>query len=156
MYQKLALDPFLVLLNNPKQPLHSRNSFKKWDILKKDHQKACKKLSLFSLSNSVPFNGQSYQKQKGSGTSAQLLSRLWNKFRKIPLFVVYILSDKVWWCNIKQFLSCSQNYFCRFMQVSSWLHKLFHFLLSFWIRKVWKGRGKNKKNWIISRTKRAF
>ena len=26
--QKLAPDPFLILLNNPKQPLHARNSFK--------------------------------------------------------------------------------------------------------------------------------
>ena len=26
--QKLAPDPFLILLNNPKQPLHTRNSFK--------------------------------------------------------------------------------------------------------------------------------
>ena len=28
MHQKLAPDPFLILLNNPKQPLHARNSFK--------------------------------------------------------------------------------------------------------------------------------
>ena len=30
-----------------------------------DYQKAFKKLNLFFLSNPVPFNGQSYQKQKG-------------------------------------------------------------------------------------------
>ena len=28
MHQKLAPDPFLILLNNPKQPLDARNSFK--------------------------------------------------------------------------------------------------------------------------------
>ena len=28
MNQKLVPDPFLVLVNNPKQPLHARNSFK--------------------------------------------------------------------------------------------------------------------------------
>ena len=28
VHQKLAPDPFLILLNNPKQPLHARNSFK--------------------------------------------------------------------------------------------------------------------------------
>ena len=28
VHQKLAPDPFLILLNNPKQPLHTRNSFK--------------------------------------------------------------------------------------------------------------------------------
>ena len=57
-----------------------------------DYQKVFKKLSLFFLSNPVPFNGQSYQKQKGSGTSDQSLFRLQNKFRKIPLFVIYYLT----------------------------------------------------------------
>ena len=59
--------------------------------MKEDYQKALKKLTIFFLSNPVPFNGQSYQKQKGSGTSHQLLFRLQNKFRKIPLLVIYYL-----------------------------------------------------------------
>ena len=68
---------------------------KKGEILKKDYLKAFKKLTLFFLSSPVPFNG--YQKQKGSGTGAQSLSRSRNKFRKIPLFAIYyyILSGKV-------------------------------------------------------------
>ena len=28
VHQKLVPDPFLILLNNPKQPLHARNPFK--------------------------------------------------------------------------------------------------------------------------------
>ena len=28
VHQKVAPDPFLILLKNPKQPLHTRNSFK--------------------------------------------------------------------------------------------------------------------------------
>ena len=32
--------------------------------MKEDHQKPLKKLTLFFVSNLVPFNGQSYQKQK--------------------------------------------------------------------------------------------
>ena len=28
-HQKLVPDPFLILLNNPKQPSHARNSFEK-------------------------------------------------------------------------------------------------------------------------------
>ena len=48
--------------------------------------------TLFFLSNPVPFNGQSYQKQKGSRTSDQLLFRLQNKFKKIPFFVMYYLT----------------------------------------------------------------
>ena len=74
VHQKLDPDPYLIFLNNPKQPLHTRNSF----------EKALKKLTLFFLSNLVPFNGQSYQKQKGSGTSHQSLFRSKNKYRKIP------------------------------------------------------------------------
>ena len=66
----------------------------KKDILKKNDQKDLKKLTLFSLSNPVPFHGESYKKQKGSGTSHQSLFRSQNKFRKIPLFII-ILSDQV-------------------------------------------------------------
>ena len=60
--------------------------------MKEDYQKDFKKLTLFFLSNPVPFNGQSYQKQKGSGTSDQSLFRLQNKFKNIPLFVMYYLT----------------------------------------------------------------
>ena len=28
VHQKLVLDPFLIFVNNPKQPLHERNCFK--------------------------------------------------------------------------------------------------------------------------------
>ena len=82
--------------------------------------------------------------KKGPGTSNQLLFRLWNKFRKIPLLVQHIIWPSL--INIKWFLSYSKNYICI----------LFHFHLSFWIWKVWKGREKNYKNLNISRTKRAF
>ena len=60
--------------------------------MKEDYQKALKKLTLFFLSNPLPFNGQSYQKQKGPGTSDQSLFRLQNKFGKIPLLVIYYLT----------------------------------------------------------------
>ena len=39
----------------------------------------------------VSFNAQNYQKEKGPGTSDQLLFRLRNKFRKIPLINMYYL-----------------------------------------------------------------
>ena len=112
----------------------------------KSLKKALKKLTLFFLSNPVPFNGQNYQKQKGSGTSDQSLFMLQNKFRNIPLFIM--LSDQVWWCNVKQFLSYSRNYICKFMQVSWWYHKLFHVHLPFWIWNLWKGE-KITKNLIF-------
>ena len=31
VHQKLAPDPFSILLNKPKQPLHARNSFKNFE-----------------------------------------------------------------------------------------------------------------------------
>ena len=34
--------------------------------------------------------------------------------------ISYALSDQVWWCNIKWFLSYSKNYICKFMQDNSW------------------------------------
>ena len=40
----------------------------------------------------VPFSKQNYQKQKGPGSSDQSLFRLRNKFRKIPLLVMYYLT----------------------------------------------------------------
>ena len=64
----------------------------KKDILKEDYQKAFKKSTLFFLLNPVPFNGQSYQKEKRPKTRDQLLFRLPNKFRKIPLLVLYYLT----------------------------------------------------------------
>ena len=60
--------------------------------MKEDYQKASKKLTILFLLNPVPFNGQSYQKQKGPGTSNHSLFRLQNKFRKIPLLVIYYLT----------------------------------------------------------------
>ena len=60
--------------------------------MKWDDKKTFKKLTLFFLSNPVPFNGQSYQKQKGSGTRHLLLFRLRNNFTKTSLLVIYYLT----------------------------------------------------------------
>ena len=85
----LVADPFLILVSNPKQPLHARNIFKNKMFWKRIIKKS-KKLTLFFLLNSVPVNGQNYQKQKRPGTIDQLVFRLQNKFRKIPLLVTFI------------------------------------------------------------------
>ena len=60
--------------------------------MKGDYQKSFKKLTLLFLSNPVPLNAQSYQKQKGPGTSDQSLLRLRNKFTKISLLVIYYVN----------------------------------------------------------------
>ena len=59
---------------------------------KKGLSKTLKKLTLLFLSNPVPFNRQSYQRQKGFGTSDKLLFLLRNKFRKTILFVIHYLT----------------------------------------------------------------
>ena len=80
---KASPSPFLILLYNLKQPLHAKILLK-LRYFERRLSKSLKKFTLFFLSNPVPFNGQGYQKQKGSGTSYQCLFRLRNKFRKIP------------------------------------------------------------------------
>ena len=60
--------------------------------MKEDYQKPLKKSTLLFLPKPVPFNVQSYQKQKGPGTSDQSLLRLQNMFRNIPLLVSYYLT----------------------------------------------------------------
>ena len=60
--------------------------------MKRDYQKPLKKLTLVFLSNPVPFNGQSFQKQKGSATRHLLIFRLRNKFTKVSLSVIYYLT----------------------------------------------------------------
>ena len=54
--------------------------------------KGLKKSTLFFLLNPFPFDGQGYQKQKGPETSDQSLFRLQNKFREMPLLVIYYLT----------------------------------------------------------------
>ena len=49
MHQKPVQDPFLILVNHPKQQLLARNSFKKLDTLKECYQKAEKNQLYFSF-----------------------------------------------------------------------------------------------------------
>ena len=154
MHQKLVPDTFLSLVNNPKQPLHAINFFKSkifWKKIKKDF----KNLTLVFLSNPVPFNGQNYHKQKGPWTNDQLFFRLWYKFRKIPTLVMYYLTkfDDVIYSDSGVIPKINN---CKFMQVNSWPHKLFHFHLSFLIWKVWKGTEKLQKFEYLKNEKSFF
>ena len=69
-------------------------------------------LTIFFLLNPFPFNGQSYQKQKGPGTSDQSLCRLQIKFTNISVLAMYYLTKFI---NIKWFGSYSKNYTWKFM-----------------------------------------
>ena len=86
---KASPRPFF-LVDNPKQSLYARTFFKSkifWERIIKNP-----KLTFFFLSSPVPFNKQSYPKQKEPGTSDQSLFRLRNKFKNISLLVMYYLT----------------------------------------------------------------
>ena len=78
--QKLVPGSYLILVYKIKQPLHERGL-----------SKALTNLTLFFLSNPIPFDGQDNKKQKMPGTSDQSLFRLQNKFGKFSLLVMYFL-----------------------------------------------------------------
>ena len=148
--QKLVPDPFLILGNNPKQPLHAGNSFQN-KIFWKRVSKSLKKLSSFFWTQFHLM--EKLSKTKGAWNWWPVGLQVIKQVQKNS-FLRYTLSEQVWSCNVKQFLSYSKNYICKFMHVNSWHHKLFY--LSFWIWKVWKGREKNSKIWISRERKELF
>ena len=114
--------------------------------MKEDYQKALKKVTLFSLSNPVPFNRQNYQKQEAWDYWPVALQV--RKQVQKNSFISYVLSDQVWWFNITRFLCYSKNYICKFMQANSWHNTFFPFRLPFWIWKVWKGKKLQKLEYL--------
>ena len=151
--QKLVLDPFLILVNKPKQPLHIRNYFKNRIFWRRIIKWPLKKLTLFFLLNPVPFIGQSYQKQKEPGTSYQLILRLWNKFRKIPLLVMYYLNkfDEIIWSDFLVIPKIASANLCKP------IHDIINYASSICPFEPGKcGKEEKKYNVNISRTKRAF
>ena len=86
VHQKLAPGSFFILVNNPKQILL------KIRYLERGLSKTLQKVNFIFSFKPIPFNVQSYQKQKGPGTSDQSLFRLPNKFTKIYLLVIYYLT----------------------------------------------------------------
>ena len=63
--------------------------------MKEHYQKVFKKLTLFFLSNPVHVNGKEYEKQKGPGISDELFFWLQDKFKKIPILVMYYLTTLI-------------------------------------------------------------
>ena len=112
--------------------------------MKEDYQKAFGKLTLISLSDPFPFNGQNYQNKKRSGTSDQSFFRLRNKFRDIPLFVTYCLWPSLM-MPCKAVFDFFQNLHLQIMQANWWHHKLlhFHFRVS---HRCWENRGETLQN----------
>ena len=110
MHQKLAPDPFLILLNNSKQTLHAVRSFenkKFWKWLSKSLLKS--QLYFFFRTPSLLMN-KVIKSKRG-------LELVISRSLKNPP-IRYILSDQVWRCSVKQFLGYCKNYICKFMQVN--------------------------------------
>ena len=107
--------------------------------------KSLKKLILFFLSNPVPFNGQSYQKQKGSGTSHRSFFRLRDK--RQSLYWLHIVWRFVFELFEKLHL---QIYASQFM--TSWIIPLPFALLDLESLE----RGKITKIWISQEWKELF
>ena len=124
----------------------------KIDILKEDYQKSFKKLILSFFSNPVPFNRQTCQKQKGLGTKDQSLFRLQNKFTKMSSLVIYYLTmfDGIIYSSFWVIPKITPVNLCKPVD------DIINFHLSFWVLKVWKGRGKMAKIWISWERKGLF
>ena len=75
MHRKPVQVPFLILINNPKQPLHTRNCFK-IRYFERVLSESLQKVNFIFLSNQIFFNEQGYEKQKEPETSDQSLIRL--------------------------------------------------------------------------------
>ena len=70
-------------------------------------------------------------------------------------FISYVLSDQVRWCNIKQFLSYSKNYVCKFMQAKLWHHKFSTLVCLFQSRKCGK-EGKKLQKFEYLENEKSF
>ena len=87
--------------------------------------------------NPVPFSGESYQKQKGSGTRCLLLFRLQNKFTKNFLLVL---------CYLTKFDGVIQNSFSVIPNIApANLCKPIHVVINFSISICPFGSGKSGK-----------
>ena len=114
----------MILVNNPKQPLLARNSSKYkifWKRIIKNPLKS--QLYFFFLTQSLLMDKVIKNKRGLELVSLQVVKQVHKNF-----FISYILSDQVWWCNIKQLMSYFKNYSCKF-KLFRWNKNTFH---TFW------------------------
>ena len=90
MHQKLAPDPFSILLNNLKQPLHAINSFKNKVFWKRIIKNPYKVNFIFFFRTQSLSMDKVIKNKRGLEVRSFFRSR--NKFRKIPLLVMYYLT----------------------------------------------------------------
>ena len=133
-YRKFASKPssrpLFILVNNPKQPLYTIFFFKNKIFWKRIIKNLLKSWLYFLFQTQSLLIDKVMKNKRGLELVTSCFSGYKTSSQK---FLYYILSDQVWWCNIKWFLSYCKNYTCKFMQANSWHHISFHFHLSFWI-----------------------
>ena len=124
--------------------------------MKKDHQKASKKVTLFFF-QTQSLSIDKIIKNKGV---LELVNSRYSGYKTSSEEFLYYLCI-TWPSLIMWFLSYSKNHICYFMQAHL-RHKLFHFHLSLWIWEVWKGEKlqkleylENKKS-FLDETKNIF
>ena len=151
MHQKLAPDLFLILLNTPKQPLHARKSFKNKTFWKRIIKKPSESWLYFFFHNQSLLMDKVIKNKRGLALATSRFSSHETSSEKF-FYSLYII-----WPSLMMLCKAVFELFQKLvLQLAySWRHKLFHFHLSFWIWKLWKGR-ENYKHFNISRTKRAF
>ena len=141
MQQKPVPDLFIILVNNPTQPLHAINYFKYKIFWKRIIKKPWKRKLFFFWAQSL-----SIDKIIKNIRGLELVTSGYSGYETSSenSFISYVLSDQVWLYNIKRFLSYSKIYICKFMEANLW-HELFHIHLPFWIWTVWTGTEKITK-----------
>ena len=89
MHQNLVPDPFLIFVNNAKQPLHARNYFKNkifWNRMAKRPKK------VNFIVSPIPHNGKDYETQKGHETSDKTVLQVTKQVQKNS-FIKNVIPD---------------------------------------------------------------
>ena len=131
MQQKIVPDLFIILVNNPKQPLHPRNPFKSKIFWKRIIKKPEKRQLYFLFWTQSLLIDELIKNKRGLALVTSSSSGYKTSSEKFLYYSSDVLFDQVWWCNTKRFLSYSENYICKFMPANPWPHKLFHLHLPF-------------------------
>ena len=127
MHQKLVPDHFLILVNNPKQPLHARNYFENRIFWKRRTQSLLMDKVIKIKKGLELVTSCSLGYKTSTEKFLYLLCIIWQS-----LMMYY---DAVFELLQKLHL---EIYGSQFMT-----HKLFHFHLSFWIWNIWEKKQKN-------------
>ena len=99
MHQKVVPVPFLIFVNNPKQPLYARNSYKNKIFWKRIIKMSLKSWFYFFFQIQSLLMDKVIKNKRGLKLMNSRSSGY--KTSSKNSFISHILSDQVWWYNIK-------------------------------------------------------